>query len=64
MDLPKAFDCLSHDLLIAKLKAYGIGSKSLKFIFSYLRNYNHRVRVGSSFSEWLDIMFRVSHESI
>ena len=37
MDLSKAFDCLPHDLLIAKLKAYGMEEKSLKLILSYLR---------------------------
>ena len=37
-DLSKAFDCLSHELLIAKLDAYGFDSKSLKLIYNYLSN--------------------------
>ena len=35
-DLSKAFDCIKHDLLIAKLAAYGFDSHSLSFIFSHL----------------------------
>ena len=35
MDLSKAFDTLNHDLLIAKLKAYGFYGKSLSYIHSY-----------------------------
>ena len=29
MDLSKAFDCLLHELILAKLHAYGIDIKSL-----------------------------------
>ena len=36
MDLSKAFDCLLHDLLIAKLEAYGVTMDALKLILSYL----------------------------
>ena len=36
-DLSKAFDCLNHDLLIAKLNAYCFSLESPKFIRSYLR---------------------------
>ena len=37
-DLSKAFDCLNHDLLIAKLDAYGFSHEALKFIRSYLKD--------------------------
>ena len=34
-DLSKAFDCLPHELLVAKLDAYGFDKSSLKLIPSY-----------------------------
>ena len=36
MDLSKAFNTLNHDLLIAKLEAYGFSAKFLSCIHSYL----------------------------
>ena len=36
MDLSKAYDCLPHDLIIAKLEACGLDTNSLRFIFGYL----------------------------
>ena len=36
MDLSKAFNCINHDLLIAKLGAYGFGKGALTFIHDYL----------------------------
>ena len=37
-DLSKAFDCLSHDLLIAKLNAYGFSIAALSLVQNYLSN--------------------------
>ena len=37
MDLYKAFDTINHNLLLAKLHAYGVRGQSLKLIMSYLK---------------------------
>ena len=48
-DLSKAFDCLSHDLLIAKLHAYGLDLTSLKIVQDYLTNKKRRAKLNSVF---------------
>ena len=58
-DLSKAFDCLPHDLLIAKLNAYGFDKKALKLIHSYLSNRKQRVKVNDSYSSWREILYGV-----
>ena len=50
-DLSKAFDSLSHELLIAKLDSYGFDYLSLKLMHSYLNDRFQRVRVNSDFSK-------------
>ena len=64
MDLSKAYDCLPHDVLIAKMEAYGIGIKSLRFLYSYLKNRKHRVRISSYISEWLEVLLGVPQGSV
>ena len=50
MDLSKAFDTLNHELLIAKLSAYGFNNESLKLIRSYLTNRWQRTKINKSLS--------------
>ena len=51
-DLSKAFDCIPHELMMAKLDAYGFDLKALTLIFNYLRNRKQRVKINSSYSDW------------
>ena len=37
-DLEKAFDCVSHDILLSKLKFYGFSDKDFQLYQSYLGN--------------------------
>ena len=55
-DLSKAFDCLEHNLIIAKLNAYGFGYKALKR--------QQRVKVNSNYSSWKEIISGVPQGSI
>ena len=63
-DLSKAFDCLSHDLLIAKLDAYGFKNDALYLIFNYLNNRKQRVKTNSSFSSFQNIISGVPQGSL
>ena len=63
-DLPKAFDCICHDLLIAKLNAYGLSLPALKLTIDYLQNRKQRTKIGSICSDWEDIISGVPQGSI
>ena len=52
IDLSKAFDSLNHELLLRKLKAYGLDSNSVTFMKSYLTNRLQRCKIKNSFNEW------------
>ena len=64
LDLSKAFDCLPHRLLIAKLKAYGFNDNACNLIHSYLLNRQQRVKIGESRSDWLNLIKGVPQGSI
>ena len=64
MDLSRSYDCVSLDLIIAKLEACGVGKNRLKLIQNYLSQRQQRVKVGSPFSEWLEIVLGVPQGSI
>ena len=63
-DLSKAFDCLPHEFLFAKLDAYGFDKSSLKLIHSYLSNRKQRVKINDRYSSWSEILFGVLQGSI
>ena len=58
-DLSKAFDCLPHDLLIAKLNAYGLEKHALKLMNSYLSHRKQRVKMNTEYSSWKTISYGV-----
>ena len=63
-DLSKAFDCLAHDLLIAKLHAYGFDMNALRFINNYLSDRLQRIRINNTYSSWKELIFGVPQGSI
>ena len=64
MDLSKAYDCIPHDLLIAKLEGYGLDEISLNILFDYLNNRKQRTKIDCSFSSWYDIITGILQGSV
>jgi len=64
IDLSKAFDCICHNLLLAKLKAYGVQAPALQLIRSYLHDRKQRVICNDSSSNWLPLRCGVPQGSL
>ena len=64
MGISKAFVANNHDLLIAKLGAYGFDAGSLRLIKSYLTNRFQRIKANISFSSWTKLLFGVPQGSV
>ena len=64
MDLSKAFDCIPHDLLIAKLSAYGFHEDALVYICSYLKRRQQSVRINNTYSTFQQVLSGVPQRSV
>ena len=64
MDLSKAVDCIPHDLLIAKLHAYGFDENALVIIYSYLKRRKQSVRINNTYSSFQTILSGVPQGSV
>ena len=64
IDLSKAFDTLSYDILLHKLRYYGFSGTELKLLRCYLRNREQYVKYNNYQSELIDISTGVPQGSI
>ena len=64
MNLSKAFDTINHDLLLAKLRAYGFSNNALNLTCGYLKNRKQRTQINNSFSSEKKVIAGVPQGSI
>ena len=63
-DMSKAFNCLPHDLLVAKLNVYEFSLPALRLVLSYLSNRKQRTKTNFKFNSSEEILFGVPQGSI
>ena len=63
-DLSKAFDCLSHELIIVKLNPYSFSLPALKLIYDYLSNRQQRTKINHDFISWEENLFGLPQGSV
>ena len=64
MDLSKAFDTIKHELLIAKLHAYGFSRDALELIQDFLNDRWHRTKINNSYSTWKKVLCGMPQGSV
>ena len=64
MDLSKAFDTINHQLLLAKLHAYGFSKQVFVVICSYLSNRKQRIKINNVFGVRKDLLLGVLQGSV
>ena len=64
LDLAKAFDSVSHDILLRKLKKYGIRGNVFNFFESYLTGRTQFVKLNDIHSSIVNVTFGVPQGSI
>ena len=64
MDLSKALGTMDHDLLIAKLYAYGFDKNSLRLTKSYHSDRWQRTKITTSYSSWSQLLVGVPQGSV
>ena len=60
----KAFDTTNHQLLIAKLFAYGFSIDALDLILDYLTDRCQRTKINTSLSTWAELLSGVPRGSV
>jgi hypothetical protein len=69
-DVEKAFDCVSHEVLLGKLKYYGIKDEQCNLYKSYLQDRFQRTSISNGpnnnemYSEWVKIINGVPQGSV
>ena len=56
MDLSRAYRCLLHGLVAAKLEPYGLAKESLQLINDYLSYHKQRTKTGSAYRDWANVI--------
>ena len=64
VDLSKAFDCIPHDLHVAKLHAYGLPMDEINFTFSYMKRRKQGVKINDNESLFEILLSGVPQRSI
>ena len=64
IDLSKAFDSICHNLLLAKLRAYGLNDNAIAFLRSYFTDRQQKVKFHGKFSEWCPLNCDVPQGSL
>ncbi len=64
LDFAKAFDMVSHNGILFKLKFYGFSNKIIKFIYSFLKGRKQKVVLGDVESDWKDVLSGVPQGSV